>query len=83
MPNVVEVAEGIPFVDLTDRDHTRLYQLKGDVVAAGIKATTGFDMPVFEKRRFQHGAIDEPQLIGQSADTEADYRRAFNAVYQT
>ena len=83
MPNVVEVAEGIPFVDLTDRDHTRLYQLKGDVVAAGIKAITGFDMPVFEKRRFQHGAIDDPQLIGQSAETEADYRRAFNAVYQT
>jgi len=78
LPGVVEVAEGIPYVDLTDKDHERLYELKGRVVAAGVKAVTGIDMPVFEKRRFQHGAIAEPQFAG----AESDYRRAFNAVFQ-
>ena len=58
-PQVIEVAEAIPFVDLTAWDHERLYALKGDVVAAGVKAITGIQMPVFPKRRFQHGAVDD------------------------
>ncbi|HEV3191860.1 MAG TPA: asparagine synthase-related protein, partial [Polyangiaceae bacterium] len=56
LPTVIEVAEGIPFVNLTDWSHHRLYELKGQIVAAGVKAVTGLDMPVFDKRRFQHGA---------------------------
>ncbi|MCP4813002.1 MAG: asparagine synthetase B family protein, partial [Planctomycetaceae bacterium] len=32
LPNVIAVAEGIPFVDLTDWDHQRLYSLKGEIV---------------------------------------------------
>ena len=82
MPNVVEVAEGIPFVALTRKDHKRLYELKGAVVSAGIKSVTGFEMPVFEKRRFQNGAIDESLFADRFPETEAEYRRAFNAVYQ-
>lgn len=33
LPNVIEVAEGIPFIDLTNWDHQKLYQLKGAVVS--------------------------------------------------
>ncbi|MCX6902454.1 MAG: asparagine synthase-related protein [Verrucomicrobia bacterium] len=54
-PGVIEVAEGIPFTELTGMSVPKLYALKGEVVARGIKALTGQDMPVFPKRRFQHG----------------------------
>ncbi len=56
-PNVIEVAEGIPFAALTQYDVPTLYSLKGDIVRRGVKAITGIDMPVFPKRRFQHGAM--------------------------
>ena len=56
LPNVMEMAEAIPFIELTDWNHERLYDLKGEVVGRGVKAVTGLDMPVFPKRRFQHGA---------------------------
>ena len=55
-PAVVEVAEGIPFAALTKYDVPTLYALKGEIVRRGVKAVTGLDMPVFPKRRFQHGA---------------------------
>src|SRR4029077_12573029 len=57
-PSVIAVAEGIPFVELTGWEHERLYGLKGQIVAAGIKSVTGMDMPIFPKRRFQHGAVN-------------------------
>ena len=56
-PNVIEVAEAIPFARLTQYDVLSLYALKGEIVQRGVKAITGFDMPVFPKRRFQHGAV--------------------------
>jgi len=55
LPDVIEVAEGIPFIALTDWDHARLYALKGEIMGRGIRARTGVSMPVFPKRRFQHG----------------------------
>jgi asparagine synthase (glutamine-hydrolysing) len=63
LPDVIEVAEGIPFVALTDWDHDRLYAIKGEVMRRGVRAVTGRDMPVFPKRRLQaglaaHGAHD-------------------------
>src|SRR5262245_58047127 len=61
-PDVIEVAEGIPFIALTDYSVERLYSLKGEIVARGVKAVTGMDMPVFSKRRFQHGALRLEQL---------------------
>lgn len=55
LPDVIEVAEGIPFVELTGWDHDRLYALKGEVTARGIRAVTGRELPLFSKRRFQAG----------------------------
>jgi asparagine synthase (glutamine-hydrolysing) len=81
-PNVIEVAEAIPFIELTDWSHDRLYQLKGEVVAHGVKAVTGFDMPVFEKRRFQHGAADR-RVFGEVFPAQQSvYRKAFHAIYE-
>ena len=81
-PNVIEVAEGIPFIELTDYDVKKLYALKGEIVRRGVKAITGFDMPVFHKRRFQHGALRVDQLRRQMPEREADLRRQFLAMYQ-
>lgn len=58
LPDVIEVAEGIPFIALTDWDHERLYALKGEVVSRGVRAVTGRQLPVFPKRRFQAGIGD-------------------------
>ena len=59
-PAVIEQAEAIPFIELTEWDHDRLYRLKGEVVRAGVEAVTGRTMPIFEKRRFQDGATQHP-----------------------
>ncbi len=80
-PDVVEVAEGIPFAALTKYDVPALYSLKGDIVRRGVKAVTGLDMPVFPKRRFQHGAIPTSRLRAHIANDEAALRRMFNALY--
>jgi asparagine synthase (glutamine-hydrolysing) len=55
--SVIEVAEGIPFTTLSAMSVEKLYALKGEIVSRGLKAVTGLDMPVFPKRRFQHGAV--------------------------
>ena len=81
LPNVIEVAEGIPFIQLTNWSEEALYALKGEITQRGVKAITGFDMPVFEKRRFQAGAVPEntfKQLFGQD---EMVYRAYFNSLY--
>jgi len=83
-PSVVEVAEGIPFLELTEYDVPKLYALKGEIVAHGVKAITGLDMPIFPKRRFQHGAAPEEMVRLAARDLtmrEAEYRRAFLARY--
>jgi asparagine synthase (glutamine-hydrolysing) len=80
-PAVLEVAEGIPFAALTQMDAGRLYALKGEIVSRGIKAVTGFDMPVFEKRRFQHGALPKERLRERLPEQEAAYRKQFLALY--
>lgn len=79
-PAVIAVAEGIPFIEMTGWDHDRLYALKGEVVAAGIKAATGLDMPVFPKRRFQHGAAERGESLFPSRREE--YRRIFQRAYE-
>jgi asparagine synthase (glutamine-hydrolysing) len=81
-PNVIEVAEAIPFIDLTDWRHDRLYELKGQIVAAGIKAVTGLNMPIFEKRRFQHGAAAPKEGHDLFPTSESEYRRAFQETYE-
>jgi len=82
LENVIEVAEGIPFIALTDWDHEKLYELKGRVVASGIKAITGMDMPVFEKRRFQHGAAGSQTFDSHFPEKEIEYRKAFLSIYE-
>jgi asparagine synthase (glutamine-hydrolysing) len=81
-PNVMEIAEGIPFAALTDYDVPTLYSLKGEIVRRGVQAVTGIDMPVFEKRRFQHGAIAVDAMRQRLGGSEAAYRSVFTSLYQ-
>jgi asparagine synthase (glutamine-hydrolysing) len=81
-PSLIQIAEGIPFIELTGYNHDRLYRLKGEIVAAGVKAITGFDMPLYEKRRFQHGATERASFEQLFPARESDYRQAFHALYQ-
>ena len=79
-PAVIEVAEGIPFVALTDWRHDRLYALKGEIVGKGVEAVTGMRMPVFPKRRFQDGAAGPAAARAWRAD-ESAYRAEFFSQY--
>jgi len=81
LPNVIEVAEGIPFIELTNWSEEALYALKGKIVSRGIKALTGFDMSVFEKRRFQRGVVPENTFKQMFSDNEMEYRIYFNSLY--
>jgi asparagine synthase (glutamine-hydrolysing) len=78
---VIAVAESVPFIDLTNYDVERLYQLKGEIVARGLKIVTAFDMPVFPKRRFQHGAVAESTPHSALPLREAEYRQKFLSLY--
>ena len=80
-PGVMEVAEGSPFAALTRYDVPSLYSLKGEIVGRGVKAVTGIDMPIFEKRRFQHGAMPAETMRRRLGGSEAAYRRTFHALY--
>ena len=81
LPNVIEVSEGIPFIELTDWDHGRLYSLKGQIVRSGIEQITGLTMPIFEKRRMQHGAAAPAAFSTLFPVGEQPYRRAFLDLY--
>lgn len=81
LPNVIDVAEGIPFIELTGWDHQRLYALKGEVVRRGVEAVTGLTMPIFEKRRLQRGAVGDDIFTTLFPSDAAAYRRAFAALY--
>jgi asparagine synthase (glutamine-hydrolysing) len=80
-PSVIEVAEAIPFITLTDYDVPALYALKGEIVRRGIKAITGLDMPVFAKRRFQHGTAPVETMRARLGRSEREYRQAFERLY--
>ncbi|HXE80099.1 MAG TPA: asparagine synthase-related protein [Vicinamibacterales bacterium] len=80
-PDVIEIAEGIPFAALTNYDVRRLYSLKGEIVRRGVKAVTGFDMPTFPKRRFQHGALPPERLNTRLGGAERVYRQRFFALW--
>ncbi len=81
LPKIIEVAEGIPFIELTDWRHERLYDLKGQVVRAGVQAVTGLDMPVFPKQRFQRGATTQAQFEQLFPADEASYREEFQRQF--
>jgi asparagine synthase (glutamine-hydrolysing) len=80
-PALIEVAEGIPFAALTGYDVGRLYSLKGEIVSRGIRHLTGVSMPVFPKRRFQHGALAAGEAPRRFPFREADYRTHFHKLY--
>jgi asparagine synthase (glutamine-hydrolysing) len=81
LPEVIEVSEGIPFIELTQWSHEKLYALKGEIVKRGVKAITGIDMPVYPKRRFQHGAIPPELKSRLFPGNEHQYRRYFQSLY--
>jgi asparagine synthase (glutamine-hydrolysing) len=80
-PRVIAAAEAIPFAELTAGAHERLYALKGEVVARGVRAVLGIDMPVFPKRRFQHGSVPASEVARLFPRDEARYRRHFQALH--
>lgn len=82
VPNVIAVAEGIPFIELTEWSHDRLYSLKGEIARRGVEAITGISMPIFEKRRFQRGAVDAGSFDNVFPAEETKYRQAFAALYE-
>ena len=82
LPNVIEVSEGIPYIDITNWDHRKLYDLKGQIVSEGVRAVTGMEMPVFQKRRFQHGAASDRAFTRQFPEKEIVYRKEFLSNYE-
>jgi asparagine synthase (glutamine-hydrolysing) len=81
-PSVIAAAEAIPFIALTEYSVPALYALKGDIVSRGVKALTGFSMPVFPKRRFQHGALPASTLRERLPFRETEYRGKFLSLYR-
>ncbi|HVS16795.1 MAG TPA: asparagine synthase-related protein [Thermoanaerobaculia bacterium] len=80
-PAVIAVAEAIPFERLAGGSTEALYALKGEVVRRGFGRLLGVEMPVFEKRRFQHGATPEGEISRLFAAPEESYRRHFLSLY--
>lgn len=82
LPNVIEVAEGIPYIELTEWNHKKLYALKGDIVCRGVKQITGFSMPVYPKCRFQEGTLDNDSFNSVFSDSESVYRQTLLSLYE-
>jgi asparagine synthase (glutamine-hydrolysing) len=80
-PSVIAVAEAVPFAELTQGSHERLYALKGEIVSRGVRAVLGMDMPVFPKRRFQHGSVAAEQVARLFPENEARYRSHFQTLH--
>ncbi|NND97109.1 MAG: asparagine synthetase B family protein, partial [Pirellulaceae bacterium] len=81
LPDVIEIAEAIPFIELTNWDHKKLYDLKGQVVAAGVQSITGVKMPVYEKQRFQRGAVNAESFHDLFPKNEREYRDEFARLF--
>src|SRR4051812_8781253 len=80
-PAVIAIAEAIPFAELTQGSHEKLYALKGEIVARGIRSVLGLEMPVFPRRRFQHGSVSAKRVAELFPESEARYRRHFEALH--
>lgn len=80
-PAVIRVAEGIPFGELTGGDHQKLYALKGEVIRRGMKKLAGVDMPIFEKRRFQDGAMAESGAVAGFGVHPEVYRQHYLGLH--
>lgn len=82
LPGVIAVSEAIPFIELTGWSTEKLYALKGEIVRRGVEAITGLTMPIFEKRRFQHGTASRETFAELFPADEAAYRQAFAALHE-
>ena len=80
-PSVIAVAEAIPFAALTEGSHERLYALKGEIISRGVRAVLGLEMPIFPKRRFQHGSVSAKEAPRLFPRNEARYRRHFETLH--
>jgi len=80
-PAVIAVAEAIPFAEMTQGSHEKLYALKGEIVGRGVRQVLGLEMPVFPKRRFQHGSTSAHKAASLFPQTEARYRRHFETLH--
>jgi asparagine synthase (glutamine-hydrolysing) len=80
-PAVISVAEAIPFAELTEGSHERLYALKGEIVSRGVRSVLGLEMPAFPKRRFQHGSTSAERVAKLFPQNEARYRRHFETLH--
>jgi asparagine synthase (glutamine-hydrolysing) len=78
---VIAVAEAVPFAELTRGSHERLYDLKGEIVGRGVRAVLGYQMPIYTKRRFQHGSATPATAARLFTEDEARYRRHFHALH--
>jgi asparagine synthase (glutamine-hydrolysing) len=74
----IAAAVAIPFEPVLGGSAERLMTLKQDVVAAGVTAVTGVEMPVRPKRRFQDGA----QAVPRARVTKAWCQRVFDEMWQ-
>ena len=79
-PSVIAVSEAIAFAELTEGSHERLYALKGEIVSRGIRSVLGLEMPIFPKRRFQHGSVSATQAARMFPLNETRYRRHFETL---
>jgi asparagine synthase (glutamine-hydrolysing) len=80
-PSVIAVAEAMPFAEMTTGSHDRLYALKGEVVARGVRSVLGLEMPVFPKRRFQHGSVSAGKVDRLFPRDEKRYRGHFETLH--
>jgi asparagine synthase (glutamine-hydrolysing) len=78
---VIAIAEAVPFAELTCGSHERLYALKGEVVSRGVRAVLGYEMPIYPKRRFQHGSAAPATAARLFTEDEARYRRHFHTLH--
>ena len=74
---VIARALEIPFDEVVSGSADRLASIKPEVVAHGIKAVAGIEMPVHPKRRFQDGAMSTPR----ARVSKAWCRRAFDRLW--
>jgi len=82
-PRVIAAAEAIPFGALTGGSHEALYRLKGEILASGLRQTMGVELPVFPKRRFQHGAAPEETVSRMFGRPPLRYRNHFLSLYDS
>ncbi|MGQ9620087.1 MAG: asparagine synthase-related protein [Bacteroidales bacterium] len=82
LTNVIEISEGIPFIEITGWDHNKLYELKGKIMSWGVEKITGIKMPVFQKRRFQQGALPFKLFSELFPQKEIIYRKEFLSNYE-